>query len=187
MKDRDWKRFGELMQTTAEYYRVAPLSKRAMRMAFDLLRDLSIEQVEIGLTIHASGIDGNSGRYCPNAADIRLALSGTIEQRAIMAWATVRRALLKGLYWQSVRFDDPCIHFALENSNAWVERTTPDMERRFIRTYMAAVSRMIGWNDVQDYLGYKEENVSPEQIVTVKTIGSISQIMPSLTISQITD
>ena len=191
MIQQDWKRFAQLMTTTAEYYRVKPWTMSAMMMAFSLLRDLTIEQVELAISRHACGLDGNTARYCPNAADLRLALTGTPEQRAVIAWRTVVDALHKYTGTRSVRFSDPCIHFALSNIGGWtgLSMATTDQEPRFCRAYMVAVSRMVSWDEVPDHLsGYAEQRRyagwSSEQIVTVQTDRSSMQRLPKLTISE---
>lgn len=177
MDKRDWKRFCELMTTAAEYYRAVPWTKGAMRLAFDLLHDLSIAQVETALSIHASGLNGNCSRFCPNAADLRLALTGTPDQRSVAAWKAVRDALSTVKGGQSVRFDDPRIHWALKACGGWTGlcNAERDMEPVFRRAYITAIQQMISWQDVPDHMPGSDElrgyaSWKPEQIVLVKSI-----------------
>ena len=178
MTVNDWKKFTELMTTAAEYYRVQPWSERAMQYAFGLLKDLTIEQVGWALTRHMSGINGNSSRFCPNAADLRMCITGTPEQQAIAAWVTVQNAIHEVLHGRSARFDDPKIHYALQAcgglSGLYNAKVGTDKSITFRLAYVQAITDGIGWDSVPDHMPGDDEldgnwNWSPKQIVAVAT------------------
>lgn len=188
MTVNDWKKFTELMTTAAEYYRVQPWSERAMQYAFGLLKDLTIEQVGWALTRHMSGINGNSSRFCPNAADLRMCITGTPEQQAIAAWVAVQKAYHTVSSGKSVRFDDPKIHYALQAVGGWSglfnARVGTDKEPTFRRAYVQAITDGIGWGDVPDHMPGEDEldgnwGWSPNQIEAVATIRQIRVPAPT--------
>ncbi|WP_321822889.1 hypothetical protein [Pyramidobacter piscolens] len=177
MIEKDWKRFSELIDAAAEYYRQPHLTNAAMKLMFEALRYLSFEAVSLAVTKHMSGIDGNTSRFCPNAADLRLALYGTPEQQACEAWVNVVRAMRKLRSGTSVRFDNPAYHFAIEACGGWpgLCRMTPEeSEPLFRRHFVAGIHRCIGWHDVPDHMyGSDEANGyaswTPDEIKFVAT------------------
>ena len=188
MTVNDWKKFTELITTAAEYYRVQPWSERAMQYAFSLLKDLTIEQVGWALTRHMSGINGNSSRFCPNAADLRMCITGTPEQQAIAAWVAVQRAYHTVSSGRSVRFDDPKIHYALEAVGGWSglfnAKVGTDKEPTFRRAYVQAITDGIGWGDVPEHMPGADEldgnwGWSPNQIEAVVTTRQIRVPAPT--------
>ena len=187
MTVNDWKKFCELMTTAAEYYRVQPWSERAMQYAFGLLKDLTIEQIAWALTRHMSGINGNASRFCPNAADLRMCITGTPEQQAIAAWVAVQRATHDVVYGKSVRFDDPKIHYALQACGGWAglinAKVGTDKEPTFRRAYVQAITDSIGWDKVPDHMPGADEldgnwGWSPKEIETVTTERPIHGLAP---------
>lgn len=147
-----------------------------MQFAFELLRDLTLEQVTFAAAKHSSGQNGNASRFCPNAADLRLALFGTPEQQACVAWSKVRAAMHSHGSSYSVRFDTPAAHFALEAVGGWTGLcwAEHDMEPQFRRAYVAAITTGIGWRDVPKHFAGTDEqrgysSWTPEQIQTVRT------------------
>ena len=149
-----------------------------MRMYFDLLADLPIEAVVEGVKRHMMARTGESGRFPPTPASIRLALFGTPEQQAARAWAEVRMAFDRLGSGKSIKFSDPKIHFALAACGGWVGLAwaKTDKEPCFRRAYMAALTDGVTWEDVPDHVrGEKELNGGwdwmPDQIVNVKTQG----------------
>lgn len=176
MKREDWKRFTDLMKDVWEVYQRPPLSERGMRLYFDALAEVPFELVVQGIERHMKGRTGESGKFAPTPADVVIALVGTPEQQAGAAWACVKSTLRSYTLYESLRFDDPKIHYALQACGGWTGlcNATVDMEPRFRRAYLAAVQREVGWKDVPEHFsGLAEQNGykswTRENIVTVET------------------
>lgn len=198
MTQNDWTGFKDLMNSTADYYRQKRLSEGAMRLMFQALKDMTLEVISMGVVKHMSGMDGNTARFCPNAADIRLALYGTPEHQAVMAWAAVQNAIRTLRYETSVRFNTPATHFAIETCGGWYGLcfSTTDKSQMFIKAYVAAIARGVAWKDVRDHFaGDRECRDSvlrpwePDQIADVdvtraqdpgKVVGSGNSVMGML-------
>lgn len=58
--------------------------------------------------------------YMPKPSDIREILEGSEDDRAAAAWAQVIRAMGRWGYWDSVRFPDPAIHYAITQMGGWI-------------------------------------------------------------------
>lgn len=177
MTQNDWKPFTELIGRVYRLYQRPPLEIDDMRLYFDTLADLPFAAVAEGVKRHMKACTGVSGRFAPLPADIILALFGTPEQQAAKAWTHVRMAMGKiGLY-NSVRFDDPKIHFALAACGGWsgLGWATIDKEPCFRRAYLAAITNEVSWDDVPHHMAGENEldggwNWRSDQIVDVKTL-----------------
>lgn len=176
MKHEDWKAFTELISRVYRLYQRPPLEVEDMRLFFDALADLPFEAVAEGVKRHMRACTGEAGRYAPTPASICLALFGTPEMRAGAAWACVKSTLRSYSLYDSLKFDDPKIHYALQACGGWTGlcNATVDMEPRFRRAYLAAVQREVGWKDVPEHFsGLAEQNGyqlwTRENIVTVET------------------
>lgn len=87
---------------------------RTAKALFDALSPYPYEAVE-------AAVKGSCRheRFFPMLADIVTRIEGTSEERAAMAWALVLRAMGRWGYWDSVRFPDPAIHFAIQQMGGW--------------------------------------------------------------------
>jgi hypothetical protein len=105
----------------------------------------SLEQVTKAFTAHA--IDAERGRFPPMPADIVKHLQGTQTDRGLMAWGKVLEGIQRVGAYQSVGFDDPAIHAAVEDLGGWgaVCRGTmaelPHLQRRFTESHRAYAGR----------------------------------------------
>lgn len=180
MTQKDWKNFTELISRTQRLYQRPPLDIDDMRLYFDLLSDLPFAAVAEGVRRHMMACTGESGRFAPKPADIRLALFGTPEQKACSAWPKVLKAIKKLRSDTSVRFaDDPAFHYAIEACGGWTQlcRMTPEESEPLFRRYYAnAVRENIGWNSVPDHLAGQDEirgsyldPWTPEKIADINT------------------
>lgn len=179
MTQKDWKNFTELISRVYRLYQRPPLEVEDMRLFFDALADLPFDAVAEGVKRHMMACTGESGRFAPKPADIRLALFGTPEQAACSAWPKVQKAIKKLRSDSSVRFDDPAYHYAIEACGGWTQlcRMTPeDSEPLFRRYYATAVRDRIGWKSVPEHMpGEREIRGSvldpwtPDKIADVKT------------------
>lgn len=181
MEDRDWKAFRGYLNGVFEQYGKPALTDAGARIMFENLRDMPLETVIEGMNAHV-----RANRYIPpNAAAVREAVLGTAEDCAVMAFDKVLDALKVVRSGDSVRFDDPCIHFALKQCRGWTgfcHMDESESRKLFISAYAAAHRQRRSWRDVDDHLaGEREERGStldpwtPEQIVNVGELAASEQ------------
>ncbi len=81
------------------------------------------------------------GQYPPKPADVVRIISGGTQDRALLAWAKVDRALRCVGPYESVVFDDPLIHRVLHDMGGWIslgrkaETEWPYVAREFENRY----------------------------------------------------
>lgn len=129
LQDRDLDAFLDMLSTVAAIYgrevtpavtaiywqALAPYDLAAVRQAFDR---------------HVKNPD--SGQFMPKPADLIRMLGGTTEDSAIAAWARVEKAARSVGGYESVVFDDPVIHRAIDDMGGWVKLcATPEDELPF--------------------------------------------------------
>jgi len=176
MQDKDWKTFREFIDGVFNQYAKPPLNEAGARIMFEALRGLSMLEVIKGATSHVK-----NNRYMPpNAAAILEEAHGRPEDRARDAYGKVVQALRRIHSGESVRFDDPAIHWALVNGcggwTGFAQMETADAQMVFEKFYCSAVrlGKTWGMDGVPDHLaGERETRGSviypwkPEQIIDV--------------------
>ena len=87
--------------------------------------------------------------YMPKPSDIREILEGSEDDRAALAWAEVLRAMGRWGYYDSVKFPDPAIHFAISQMGGWMhlcatlkDETIPFRGKDFAQYY--AMGKRLG-------------------------------------------
>ena len=115
-REQDYKRFVELMEW-AGVMTAIPNGKQIGPLAlamFDELAQYPFKAVALAVRSHC-----RSERFFPTLADIVQRIEGTAEDRAALAWAEVLRAMRRFGYYDSVRFPDPAIHYAISQMGGW--------------------------------------------------------------------
>jgi len=112
---REMTEFAACLKVAADLYGRAPLSKEAVKAFALLLQDFSMAEIKRALEEHM----GHSP-YMPKPSDIRKHIEGTDEDQAAAAWASVLKAMRKWGYYDSVRFPDPAIHYAISQMGGWI-------------------------------------------------------------------
>lgn len=176
MERTDWTTFREYLDAVFEQYGKPPLTDRGASIMFENLRDMPLGTVIDALNRHT-----RTNRFIPpNAAAIREAVLGVAEDNAVMAFDKVLDALKVVRSGDSVKFDDPCIHFALKQCRGWTgfcHMDEAESRKLFISAYAAAHRKRLGWRDVPDHMqGEREQRGSvidpwtPEQIKDVAAL-----------------
>jgi len=139
MVDADKKRFCDILKATFEVYGKAP-SEAAVNLWWHCLLKFSIDQVAAGVAAHISCPD--RGQYSPKPADVIAKISGDRNERkdaGEYAWARVMNAMGSHGTYQSVAFDDPAIHYAIEVAfGDWMRLGKVDMDSPFPRKEFCA-------------------------------------------------
>ena len=127
---------GAFPQSRAEFD-----NQRTINIWWQLLNDLTDEQYIHGVTKVAK-----TCKYLPAIAEIREAAlssgAGDLETRAMLAWDTVKKAIKRYGYMDSVKFSDPVIHNVIKSvfgSRVKLCQANTEEEKfyrpQFIKTY----------------------------------------------------
>jgi hypothetical protein len=139
MTEQDRPHFAALMTGWADYYRT-PLSRTALDIYWNLLRQYDLEAVNQAMQRHASRPD-KEGTFMPKASDLTVMLVGRSNDQAAQAWAKVDRAVRTVGTWDDVVFDDPLIHVVVAELGGWAwlgnqtDKEWPFVEKRFCAVY----------------------------------------------------
>ena len=158
MRQEDYGAFVAVMSAVAETLGYPKLAENGMKLFFDLLKPYTFEQVARALHVHLL-----ESPYMPKPVDIISRIEGSADDRAIKAWHRVLEAARQHGAYESVKFDDPVIHFCIERMGGWqkvcamTEDELPFREKDFRELYK--LGRNVGWKDVPKYFpGHHEIN-----------------------------
>lgn len=178
MEMSDYKRFKELWNSACETALGKIPGETGLNLVFGALHEFPLDAIR-GALIDC--LRDSSFKPTP-AAVIEQLTGGKPEDRATQAFGAVKKALRKINSGESVRFDDPCIHWALENGcggwTGFARMDEVDSERIFTKYYASAVRLGKNWDsgDVPEHMQGKREKEGsvlfpwkPEDIVPVET------------------
>lgn len=103
-----------LVMALAATFRVEPSGP--LKLGYWLgLRDLELSKIQAAVARAMI-----SCRFMPTPREIRdLAGEVTVEQKAVLAWAAVKRAIRQHGSYRSVDFDDPTVNAAVRSLGGW--------------------------------------------------------------------
>lgn len=176
-RERDYKRFVELLEW-AKTLTTMPNGKELGAMAlamFDELAQYPFELVAASVRVHC-----RSEKFFPMLADIVKRIEGTEADAAATAWAMVLKAMRKWGYYDSVRFPDPAIHYAISQMGGWIhlcstlrDETEPFRKKDFAgyyavgrRTREAIPAYLTGQHEAENRL---HGHALPRQVWDVRT------------------
>ena len=144
MNQSDYPEFVRLLSDVLAYYR-QDSSKFTTALFWNACQKFELEQVEKALNAHA--MDAEKGVFAPKVADIVRVLSGTVTDRAALAWGKVLEAMSGVGAYSDVVFDDPAIHAAIDDCGGWVKicRSQTEelsyLQHRFCQSHKAYTGR----------------------------------------------
>jgi hypothetical protein len=144
LKQSEYPEFVRLLSDVLAYYR-QDASKFTTSLFWGACQNFELEQVEKALNAHA--MDAEKGVFPPKVADIVRVLSGTVTDRAALAWGKVLEAMSCVGAYTDVVFDDPAIHAAIEDCGGWVKicRSQTEelsyLQHRFCQSHKAYTGR----------------------------------------------
>ena len=178
MEMGDYKRFKELWISACETALGKIPSETGLNLVFGALHQFTLDEIRGALM---DCLRDSAFKPTP-AAVIEHLTGGTPEDRATQAFGAVKKALQKINSGESVRFDDPAIHWALENGcggwTGFARMDEVDSERIFTKYYASAVrlGKTWGADDVPEHMAGRRESEGsvlypwkPEDIVPVDT------------------
>ena len=116
IKEKDWDAFCAVIHATDEALMVgSKRSDAALAVMFNALADFDIEEVHRAISYHVS-----NSVYPIKPADIVGYIDGDNDSRARKAWNTILKAVHRYGGGTSVYFDDPAIHYVLQETGDWI-------------------------------------------------------------------
>lgn len=150
MQPNDFPAFRELLAGVHDFY-TKDLSEFALSVWWEALKPFDYQAVSQAMSRHITNPD--TGQYMPKPADVVRLFGGRTQDRALMAWAKVDRAVRSVGTYESVAFDDPLIHRVIHEMGGWVgigqksEDEWPFVAKEFENRYRSYAMR----GEVPDY------------------------------------
>jgi hypothetical protein len=147
MRPNEFREFVAVMGAAAETLNQPKLTPLGLRTAFAILQGYPLESVKAAVQQHL-----RESPFMPKPADIVKYIEGTVEDRANIMWGHVVKAIRKYGHYESIRFDDPAIHYAIDRMGGWqklcgiLEEELPFREKDFIAHYRRGMKAT--WEDV---------------------------------------
>lgn len=143
MTESDFEQFTVVWQRAMGMYDKQP-SDGALDLAFTALQNLTLEQVQQGLTAHVR--DPKDGRFFPKPADIIRHIEGDGDNRALAAWSQVEQAIRSIGPYESVVFDQPQTMRVVQDMGGWIqlcgctEKELPFKQNEFVKRFMGLLA-----------------------------------------------
>jgi hypothetical protein len=144
LNQSDKREFAKLITDVMAYYR-QDASNFTIQLFWNACQSVELEHIQKAFQAHC--MDAERGVFPPKVADIVRALSGTVTDRAAMAWGKVLEAMGSVGAYSDVVFDDPAIHAAIEDCGGWVKMCRSQTEElsylqhRFCQSHKAYTGR----------------------------------------------
>lgn len=152
MTGADYPEFVKCLGLCYELVSAQKPTPEAVKFFFALVQEFDLSDVKAALQSHAK-----NSPYAPKPSDIAECLRGTVDDRAMLAWNAVKTAMTRRCSSDSVRFDDPVIHWAIDRMGGWtalfatLEYERVAFERSFVSLYRQG-ARVATWGNVPPYL-----------------------------------
>ena len=144
MKTEDKAKFLQVLLAVYDFYG-KELSEFSGHVWMQAVDGCDIQQATKALSAHL--MDPDRGQFMPKPADIVRQLHGTHADRSLVAWGKVREAMGRVGGYESVAFDDPAIHSAIEDIGGWTALCAstvdelPYTQKRFCDSHRAYSTR----------------------------------------------
>lgn len=166
MRPDERQAFGEFITSALGFWQQS-VTPFAISVWWQACQGMELADVREAFTRHA--MDADRGQWAPKPADLVRQVDGTGSDRALEAWGKVLEAMRRVGARESVAFDDPVIHSAVEDIGGWTAicRSEVDelqwLQKRFIEAYIAAKrskrahpSKLMGEHEAENRLrGYE--------------------------------
>lgn len=154
----DRERFVMLLTACAETFGRA-MSEAMLEGYWIGLNDLPLESVERAVE---HGI--RSSKFMPSVAELRdLSGAQSVEDRALIAFTALKRAVSNVGHYRSIQFDDPAITATIRALGGWDRVTGLESEefnkwfrKDFERTYAVFCRRGVSAEEAQPLLGFHD-------------------------------
>ena len=144
MQPNDIPKFTAMIAGIGELYGKV-ISEALTDIYWQALKRFELCDVQRAFQVHIDNPD--CGQFFPKPADVVRFIEGSGETKALHAWAKVEKAISHIGSYQSIAFDDPLIHAALDDMGGWIKlcSTTidemPFRANEFQKRYMGFVNK----------------------------------------------
>jgi len=141
MKKSDSAQFSKALLGLAEVLG-AEISKTKISLYFEALSEYPIDAVESAI---AASVKAN--KFFPKPVELIELISGKAQDKSLLAWMQVTKAIDDFGAYKSVRFSDAVIHSCIEQMGGWsdlcntAEEEMTWKQKEFERLYLALMSR----------------------------------------------
>lgn len=125
MNQKDQQHFASQLEAVMALYG-RTMTPAVLEIWWDALQHLDFPAVSEALKRHTQNPD--AGMFPPKPADVIRLMGGTSNDRALIAWAKVKKAIGSVGAWNSVVFDDAGIHAAIDQMGGWSSLCQSDEE-----------------------------------------------------------
>lgn len=180
-RKNDFKAFGVIFLVMCEYFGVVNASEGLIEVYFELLKDLTIEEVK---TACQRAMEVRIYNGLPKVGELKELLYGKREDLAALAYQKLVETMKRVGAWETVTFQDGAIGKAIEAMGGWeAVNEIPLDEWKFRRKefeslYLANLSRRPG--QVTCYGAFDMINGATGQIGWNKPVSIPSEIKPSI-------
>jgi hypothetical protein len=126
MFDQDSSKFAVLIIGIGEVYGKS-FTSVTIDIYWSVLKAFRFEEVQTAVYRHLKNPD--VGRFLPKPADIIMAMGGTSQNQALLAWTKVVSAIHSVGSYTSIAFDDALIHAVIEDMGGWREMCLISLEQ----------------------------------------------------------
>lgn len=116
MVEQDLARFATLIVGIGEIYGKS-FTSVVIEAYWNVLKGFEFAEVEQAFHLHLANPD--VGKFLPKPADIIMAIEGSSQNQALLAWTKVVLAIGRIGSYLSVAFDDALIHAVIEDMEGW--------------------------------------------------------------------
>lgn len=144
MQADEFGKFRELMAGVHDFY-AKDLSDFALSVWWEALKAYDLPVISQAMSRHITNPD--TGQFMPKPADVVKMFAGRTQDRALMAWSKVDRAVRVIGPHETVAFDDPLIHRVLNDMGGWIglsqktEDEWPFVGKEFENRYLGYAMR----------------------------------------------
>jgi hypothetical protein len=118
LRQADRSAFVEMLTYVGALYG-RDMSPGVIDLYWSALQQFDLSAVRQSLDRHVKSPD--AGQFMPKPADLIRMMGGTSSDAAMQAWAKVERAIRTVGGHESVVFDDPLIHRAIDDMGGWIK------------------------------------------------------------------
>lgn len=178
MNQNDQKHFASQLEAVMALYG-RTMTPAVLEVWWEALLHLDFPVVSEALKRHTQNPD--AGMYPPKPADVIRLMGGTSNDRALIAWAKVKKAIASVGAWNSVVFDDAGIHAAIDQMGGWsslchtTEDEMPFRAKEFENRYRTFLFHPEGYPKKLVGLAETQNATSGQPVDAPLTIGNVVQ------------
>ena len=144
MKHEEKIDFTDMITGVAEVYG-KKISTKLLDIYWLALEKYEFEQIRLAIQQHL--LNPDTGQFMPKPADFVRYVEGKSQEKILLAWQKLMKAVKQHGSYQSIIFDDPLIHYVVDEMGGWIlfcrteDSKLPFVFQEFSRYYAVCLSR----------------------------------------------